>query len=151
MASQVTHPSPLAGGFLTGKVTFATEDPQANNLDRTRWRGESAFQLYGDLFDLPALHQAVRELKVACDAASPPITLQEASLRWILNHSALQDGDAIIIGAKRLDQLESNVVEARGGPLDSAVLAAVENMWTIAEGSGAPTIGELIAKRQSKA
>ncbi len=72
---------------------------------------------YSQLFEQPSFHDAIRELKTACDAASPPISLQEASLRWILNHSALREGDAIILGAKRIDQLEKNVEEARNGPL----------------------------------
>lgn len=82
------------------------------------------------------MHAAVRKLKTACDAAAPPFSLQEASLRWIMNHSALRDGDAIIVGATRIDQLEANVEDAGKGPLEGDVLEAVEGLWKIVLDSG---------------
>ncbi|KAH8900283.1 Aldo/keto reductase [Thozetella sp. PMI_491] len=121
--------SPLAGGFLTGKVTFALDNPESKALDRTRWRGESTMASYPNDFDRPEMHEAIRNLKKVCDSMSPPISLQEASLRWIVNHSALQDGDSIIIGATRIDQLKANTQHARAGPLEKEVLEAVEQMW----------------------
>jgi aflatoxin B1 aldehyde reductase len=33
------------------------------------------------------------------------ISSTEASLRWLVHHSALRDGDGIILGATRFDQL----------------------------------------------
>ncbi len=84
-------------------------------LERTRWRGESTFQFFVDSYDTPAMHVAMRKLQAACDAASPPLTPQEVCLRWLMHHSALQDGDAIIFGAKTLEQLEDNVAQAREG------------------------------------
>ncbi|KAL6699468.1 hypothetical protein J3F84DRAFT_360907 [Trichoderma pleuroticola] len=80
-------------------------------------------------YDRPVMHDAIRKLKVACDSASPPLTLQEAALRWIVNHSALGEGDGVIVGAKRLDQLESNVKDARAGPLPEHVRDTIEGLW----------------------
>ncbi len=75
------------------------------------------------------MHNAIRSLKAACDAASPPVTLTEAALRWVVHHSALGDGDAIIVGAKRVDQLQSNVEDISHGPLPAGLVAAVEGLW----------------------
>ena len=46
-----------------------------------------------------------------------------------MHHSVLTAGDAVILGAKRVEQLESNVAECRKGPLDAEMLRAVEEMW----------------------
>ncbi|KAF3070204.1 Aflatoxin B1 aldehyde reductase member 2 [Trichoderma lentiforme] len=116
--------SPVAGGFLTGKVTFG------DNLYRTRWRDQSAMDQYVSQYDRPAMHDAIRKLKAACNSTSPPLTLQEAALRWVVNHSALGDGDGVIVGAKRIDQLESNVKDARSGPLPEHVRETIEGLWS---------------------
>ncbi|KAH8882052.1 Aldo/keto reductase [Thozetella sp. PMI_491] len=124
--------SPLAGGFLTGKVTQAVDSGDESALYRTRWRGESIYKAYVSHFDTPAMHNAVRTVKAVCEAASPALTLQEACLRWLIHHSELRDSDAIILGAKRLDELEKNVTAARRGPLSGTVLHAIETMSKLA-------------------
>lgn len=86
---------------------------------------------YPDAFDKPVMHEAMRKLRAACEAADPQLSLQEACLRWITHHSVLQDGDAIIIGAKRIDQLEANVADVGRGPLPESVRQVVEDMWTL--------------------
>ncbi|KAK3933934.1 NADP-dependent oxidoreductase domain-containing protein [Diplogelasinospora grovesii] len=126
--------SPLAGGFLTGKVTFAAsgngnDGKNEKELDRTRWRGETTFAAYSRTYDTPAMHDAIRKLKAVCDATEQPMSLQEVALRWLVHHSALRQGDGIILGAKRIEQLEGNVAGARKGPLEGDVLQAVEGLW----------------------
>ncbi|KAJ4404214.1 hypothetical protein N0V85_004926 [Neurospora sp. IMI 360204] len=120
--------SPVAGGFLTGKVTFALD---SKVLERTRFRGESAICFAVDTYDHPAMHQAIWKLKEACDAVSPQILLQDAALRWLMHHSALREGDAIIFGAKRIDQLRANVAGARAGPLPDIVRETVDGLWDL--------------------
>lgn len=73
------------------------------------------------------MHDGIRRLKEVCDKEG--LTLTEASMRWLMHHSILQEGDAIIFGAKRLDQLERNVLEARRGPLSGEVLEVIEGLW----------------------
>jgi len=130
--------SPLAGGFLTGKVTLAkqSQSPDAvdKTLDRTRWHGKAAHPLYTTTFDTPVMHQAILDAKAVCDAASPPISLHDAAMRWLMHHSALGDDDAVIVGAKRVDQLEGNVAGARGGRLEGEVLKAIDGMWNQVNG-----------------
>ncbi|CCC07119.1 hypothetical protein SMACR_01143 [Sordaria macrospora] len=123
--------SPVAGGFLTGKVTFALGDPNSKALERTRWRGASALPFAIDTYDDPAMHQAIWKLKEACDAVSPQILLQDAALRWLMHHSALAEGDGIIFGAKTIDQLRANVAGARAGPLPDTVRKTVDRLWDL--------------------
>ncbi|EPE08533.1 aldo/keto reductase [Ophiostoma piceae UAMH 11346] len=127
--------SPLAGGFLTGKVTAARDSQDKDSrLARTRWQGASAYSIYTNTFDKPAMHATIRTLKAACDVVAeggPALTLQEASLRWLLHHSAIssEHGDGIIFGAKTVDQVHSNVAEMRRGPLPESVRGVVEGMY----------------------
>lgn len=116
--------SPLAGGFLTGKVTFATN--AESELHRTRFHGASTFKPYAERYDRQSMHDAIRALKKVCDEEG--VSLQEASMRWLVWHSKLGKGDAVILGASKEVQLESNVKDARKGPLGDRVKAAVEGL-----------------------
>ncbi|KAK3400259.1 NADP-dependent oxidoreductase domain-containing protein [Sordaria brevicollis] len=73
--------SPVAGGFLTGKITFNLNNPNPTELERTRFRGESAISFAVDTYDQPYMHEAIWKLKEACDAVTPQIPLQDAALR----------------------------------------------------------------------
>ncbi|KUJ08208.1 putative aldo/keto reductase [Mollisia scopiformis] len=119
---------PLAGGFLTGKVSLATE---AATLSGGRW-APGLFPAYPETFDKPAIHNAMIEFCKKCEAAG--MTPTEVSLRWIMNHSELRDGDAIILGATKVDQLRSNVELCRKGPLDAETLEACEELWRKVKG-----------------
>ncbi|CAK7218315.1 hypothetical protein SBRCBS47491_003468 [Sporothrix bragantina] len=129
--------SPLAGGFLTGKVTRAREEAgekdKKEGLLRTRWQGASAFPAYVKIYDTPAMHAAVRRLQAVCEAARPPLTTQEASMRWLLHHSALGENDGVIFGAKTVEQIKANVAEMRRGPLPEEVRVVVDGMYATAK------------------
>lgn len=98
--------------------------------------GESQLPIYVKIFDRPAMHDAVRRLKEACDKAQPPLSLAEASMRWVVNHSALRDGDGIIVGASKIEQLRANVAESQNGPLEGEVLTAIEGLWELIQQAG---------------
>lgn len=65
------------------------------------------------------------------DKDSDQLSLPEVSLRWLMHHSALKGelGDAIVLGAKREDQLRGNVECCRKGPLPDVLVRAVGEMW----------------------
>lgn len=81
---------------------------------------------YVSAYDKPEMHDVIRNLDAVCKAATPPISLQQACLRWLMHHSALQEGDGIILGAKRIDQLQANVNDCRGGPLSDDIVKALD-------------------------
>jgi aflatoxin B1 aldehyde reductase len=120
--------SPLAGGFLTGKVSIKKPE---TNLSGGRW-APGAFPLYPDVFDKPSVHAAVRKFYYHCEDNN--ISSTEASLRWLVYHSALREGDGIIIGATRVDQLKGNLEISRKGPLDEEIVKAVEELWESVRG-----------------
>ncbi|RFU31699.1 hypothetical protein B7463_g4654, partial [Scytalidium lignicola] len=124
---------PLAGGFLTGKVSIL--DPKVD-LSRGRW-GEGNFPLYPKTFDKPAIHAAMRAFyEISQDHG---ITSTEASLRWLIHHSALKEPDTLILGATKVNQLKGNVEMCKLGPLPEVIVKAAEDMWqTVKEELPAP-------------
>lgn len=57
----------------------------------------------------------------------------EVALRWIAHHSALEDGDGIVIGASKVEQAVFTANFIKKGPLPDAVLVAVEDIWQYVE------------------
>lgn len=127
--NKLTLSSPLAGGFLTGKVSLATE---AATLSGGRW-DPGRFPIYPDTFDKPAIHNAMIEFCKKCETAGSTPT--EVSLRWIMHHSALGEGDAIILGATKVDQLRSNVGLCKKGRLSDDMVEACEELWRKVNGT----------------
>jgi aflatoxin B1 aldehyde reductase len=117
-------PSPLAGGFLTGKVTLAA-DP-AKDLPGGRW-APGGHPGYPKTFNKQSIHAAMLKFIKACEEKGTNST--EASLRWIMHHSVLGEGDGIILGASRVDQLKGNVEMCWKGPLDAELVKSVEELW----------------------
>ncbi|CAJ2510878.1 Uu.00g065030.m01.CDS01 [Anthostomella pinea] len=79
--------SPLAGGMLTGKVTFA-DNPDALKGTRFEVSKDNAMGMAGrHWYDKPSFHDAIRKLAALCDAHD--IDMTDASMRWLLNHSML--------------------------------------------------------------
>ena len=103
--------SPLAGGFLLGN--FTAEGVQGGS----RFSMQSPFLTW---YDKPAMHEAIKELRSLSEKVG--MGMDELSLRWIVHHSKLGDGDAIIAGASKVEQLERNMAQIRKGPLDDAVV-----------------------------
>jgi aflatoxin B1 aldehyde reductase len=54
-----------------------------------------------------------------------------AALRWTTWHSQLvaENGDAVIVGASTLGQLEENLNILEQGPLPDALLHVIEGVW----------------------
>lgn len=53
----------------------------------------------------------------------------EVAIRWAVHHSALGDEDAIILGASKATQLQESISLIQKGPLESPVIALVEELW----------------------
>lgn len=118
---------PLAGGFLTGKLSLQSPSSQPPpDLSTGRW-APGKFPIYPQTFDKPELHAAIRKFHAVCEASG--LTMVEVSLRWIMHHSALREGDGVILGATRVDQLEGSVEACRKGRLPGGVVEAVERLW----------------------
>lgn len=102
--------SPLAGGLLSGKVTRESASQQGDRRAA---------------FDFPPVD---RERAFACvDAMAPMaesrgVSVAQIALAWLLHRRAVS---SVIIGAKRLDQLQDNLAAA-GLALTDAELDALD-------------------------
>ncbi|KAF2728642.1 Aldo/keto reductase [Polyplosphaeria fusca] len=121
--------SPLAGGFLTGKVTFAEN---ADTLRGTRFEvSETNFggMRYRGFYDNPVMNEALRRAAPVC--AEKGLGLGEAAMRWLLYHSGLdgERGDGVVIGPNSLEQLEGYVKAMDAGRLPEDLAEALDALW----------------------
>ena len=115
--------SPLAAGVLTGKLTAGT-------TEGTRFaKGNAVGEGLRGIFDKPEIHQAVGRLTTVLGPLG--IGSVEAALRWLYYHSLLGEGDGIILGASRAEQIVQNVAAIRKGPLPEEVVQSVEDIWKV--------------------
>lgn len=73
------------------------------------------------------LHQAIK--KFSAETQARGLSSLEVAIRWAAHHSALSDGDAIILGASKDTQLQESISLIKKGPLPSSVLNLVEELW----------------------
>ncbi|PYI08004.1 Aldo/keto reductase [Aspergillus sclerotiicarbonarius CBS 121057] len=124
--------SPLAGGFATGKLTFA---PNVEQLKGTRFEaaeGNIMGFLYRMWYDKPVFHDAVRELAAAVGRfeSQGVSSLGQAAARWLLFHSALQSTDLVIIGPSKLSQFEEYLATREAGPLPEELAKQIDGLYT---------------------
>ena len=118
--------NPMAGGLLTGRYPRFEDAPDDGRFThRPNYKGRYWKKSFFDAVDL---------LKEA--AAAEGIGLIEAVYRWLSFHSMLDGrrGDAILIGASKLDHLKQNMAAVKAGPLPEALVKAFDSAWAITKG-----------------
>lgn len=118
--------NPMAGGLLTGRYGSFEEKPTEGRFtNRPNYQGRYWKKSYFDAVDL---------IKKAAEKHG--ITSIEATYRWLAYHSMLNGdrGDAILIGASKLNHLQQNMATVKAGPLPEDVVEAFEQAWTITKG-----------------
>lgn len=113
--------NPLAGGMLTNK--YSSND---RVLKEGRFTNRPNYQ---QRYWKDSYFNASDHIKKACSKYD--ISIIEATYRWLANHSMLNAdrGDAIIVGASRLSQLEQNMETLRHGELPGEIINAIEEAW----------------------
>lgn len=108
--------NPLAGGILTGRyqgMEAPVGDGRFAHMPgyKDRYWKESYFRA------MEGILPVCRELKTAP---------AEAALRWLIFHSRIsrRPDDGVILGASRLEQLESNIRSVQRGPLPEGLVSA---------------------------
>jgi aflatoxin B1 aldehyde reductase len=89
--------------------------------------------MYTTMYGKESLYQALDEwADIANDAG---ISKAALAYRWIAYHSALkrENGDAIILGASKVGQLEESLEAIERGPLDEKTVERVDAIWTKVE------------------
>ena len=126
--------TPIAGGFLTGKVTFAT-DP--SELKDTRWE-RSPSNVFGHAYiacyDKPSMHDAVRTMDKLCKGHG--LQPFDAAVRWIFYHSRLmggrifdEKGDGVILGGHNYAMLLAYADAYSAGPLPEELVRELDGLW----------------------
>ena len=129
--AKLTLFSPLAGGFLTGKFTQSTA---SDDLKSTRFEvsdGNPLGKAFRHWYDKDSMHQALEKLRKVCETYN--VSMEEASLRWIVFHSALKAGDGVILGASKETQVHSNTVALNNGPLTGELASELDALWGVVE------------------
>ena len=111
--------SPLAGGFLAKPL-----DQILNPAEGSRFEAMSVF---GDIYCNDDFINGVEQLNVVLKRHD--MTTRNAALRWLRHHSALQDEDAIVLGASSVEQAAQNLADCDAGPLPEDVIEAMETLW----------------------
>jgi len=123
--------SPLGGGILTGKYQFQQQDDK--KIPKGRFNGVGWDKVYRDRYWKEEHFNAMETLKELLAKHHPDsaISVPEAAFRWIYNHSALDGarGDAVVIGASRLDQVNTNLELSRAEPLEPEVVTFMDEWW----------------------
>ncbi len=118
--------NPMCGGLLSGKYSSFTDAPSDGRFThRPNYQGR---------YWKESFFKAVDIIKSSADKHG--ISSVEATYRWLAHHSMLngERGDAIIIGASKLNHLLQNIKAAESGPLPEDVVDAFEQAWTITKG-----------------
>ena len=114
--------SPLAGGFLT-------KTPQQVQDGAGRFDLETFGGLYRALYMKPSYLEALAKWEAI--AKEEGVARAELAYRWVRYNSPLkkEHGDAIIIGASTVEQLEQTLVGIEKGPLSKKAVEAIDQVW----------------------
>ena len=115
--------NPMCGGLLTGRYGRYEDAPTDGRFThRPNYQGR---------YWKKSFFEAVDVIKAAAQAQG--LTSIEATYRWLAWHSMLcgARGDAILIGASKLEHLRQNMAAVQAGPLPEDVAAAFERAWVL--------------------
>ena len=123
--------NPLAAGLLTGKHKGLDDVAQG------RFKNN---QNYLPRFYTAANFEALSLIQSQCDKEG--ISMLEASFRWLLRHSDLDETDGFLIGASSLSQLDENLeaisVASDKEDLSPELLSAFDEAWELTKPGAFP-------------
>lgn len=115
--------NPTMGGLLTGRYRSVDEAPGDGRFThRPGYQGKYWKKSNFDALDV------IRKA-----AVTHSMTMIEATYRWLAFHSMLNGdrGDAILIGASKLNHLIENLNTVKAGPLPEDVVDDFEKAWEV--------------------
>lgn len=115
--------NPLAGGLLSGRYTNF-EDAPADGRFTHRPNYQSRYWKKSYFDAVSVIDETAKKHGITCI---------EATYRWLVHHSMLNGnrGDAILIGASKIEHLKQNMATVKEGPLPEDVVKAFEDAWQI--------------------
>ena len=125
--------NPLAAGLLTGKHKKTDGEVQTGRFKNN--------QNYLPRFYTENNFSAVELIQTACQEED--ISLLEATFKWLLRHSALNQNDGVLLGASSIIQLDQNLDACHAAfvndkPLSDKILKAFDDAWKITAASAFP-------------
>ena len=84
------------------------------------------------------MHEAIAKLRTLASANN--ISMEGAAMRWLRFHSGLKDGDGIIIGASKVQQVESTSETCATGPLPEGLAEELSGLWEKCKVDGAAIV-----------
>lgn len=115
--------SPIAGGFLS-KIKADLTDPDGRFGERN-----PLAPVYNAMYNRPSFISALDTWgQIAKDEG---VSNAELAYRWIFYHSKMQGdhGDAVIIGARKVQQLKETVDAIKKGPLSDIAVQKINEIW----------------------
>jgi aflatoxin B1 aldehyde reductase len=123
--------NPLAAGLLAGKHS------KDGDVQTGRFKDNPN---YLPRFYTDSNFEAMNLIRKACEDEG--ITMVEATYRWLLRHSALDENDGILLGASSIEQLQQNLsgclAAVEKGPLPTTILEAFDEAWEITKDGAFP-------------
>ena len=126
--------NPLAGGLLAGKHKF--EQLENDDIEKGgRFSGKAGWAIaYKNRFWQKSKFEAVEIVRNALktvyganDDGTLKVGLVEASLRWLMKHSALRENDGVIMGPSTVKYYNDNLKAMEcDEPLDEKVVKAID-------------------------
>ena len=115
--------SPLAGGFLT-KTKQQVQDGAG------RFNTEALGGMYREMYMKPSYLDALEKWDAI--AKEEGAARAELAYRWVTYNSPLKkaQGDAIIVGASTVEQLEQTLKGIENGPLSKKAVEAIDRIWS---------------------
>ncbi|KAF4556515.1 Aldo-keto reductase-like protein 16 [Elsinoe fawcettii] len=111
--------SPLGGGYFSRPTSELRQPPTGSRMDEM-----AVFKMIYVNDDSLRLHDV---LTAAVEKHG--LTLREATLRWLMNHSILGADDGVILGASSSEQMEGNLEACGKGPLPEDLVKVFEDVW----------------------
>lgn len=112
--------NPLGGGLLTGKHRFEFGPVEAGRFSTSNGLGT----MYRERYWNEQIFHAVEKLRAIAEGSD--LTLLELAFRWLLGTAAV---GAVLLGASRRDQLETNLAACDGPALSGEVRMACDEVW----------------------
>ncbi|KAK9451751.1 NADP-dependent oxidoreductase domain-containing protein [Limtongia smithiae] len=114
--------SPLAVGFFSN-VRRGQEPVSGSRFDANTRQGQRLRARYfkESFFD------AVEKIEKVGHKYN--LTNNAIALRWLKHHSQMSDGDAIIIGASKIQQVKENLISLEEGELPEEIVNVVNEVW----------------------
>jgi aflatoxin B1 aldehyde reductase len=115
--------SPIAGGFLAKSKVALTES------NGRFGEGQPLAQVYNGMYNRPSFVAALDVWEQV--AKEENTTRAELAYRWIAYHSKLagDQGDAIVVGARNMQQFGETLQALKSGPLSDAAVAKIDEVW----------------------